>query len=247
MANPVQPFKNLYYLAEGFAAHNFDGKGNQALDPGTEVEEAFRLPGGHRTQTWNLFGVLSYSLSRECFDAFLRHYRGPATFRDYALSKLYQFLIHAFAERVDDPQRALEAALASAFPPDSGAIERIAELDWNGLFDLESELDIDELVAGLGAFLPPVEPSGRLPVRQPISDPPTAVKASPKRPIGRPPIDIARKRAAYEAALQGRTYRDCAKKLYGTPQPTADEGKNTERIVKRFAKQNGLTPPPARR
>jgi hypothetical protein len=244
MPQPVQAFRNLYYISKEFVAHNFDAEGNQARDPGAEVAEAFRLTRGRRAQTWNLFSVLSYTLAEECFDAFLRHYRGPATLRDYVVSKLYQFLIHAFAERYEDPGPILEKALGTAFPADSDLLTLTPRLDWEAVFTDHEEFPLVAVVENLDGYLPtrpsPQQHSSTAEKQQP--DETSAPAARAKR--GRPPtIPDDLKEKALKAKDSGKSNKHCAAIIYQVRYPTLQQAKNTSTILREYKKKRDRTLP----
>jgi hypothetical protein len=236
MPQPVQPFKNLYILSKEFAAHNFDAEGNQAGDPGLEVKETFRQT--LRTQTWNLFPVLSYTLAQECFDAFLRHYRGPATLRDYVLSKLYQFFIHAFAERYENPRRILEEALATAFPADSDLLTLTPRLDWEAIFIGDEEFPMVAVVENLNQYLP-TRPSPQLysstaEKQHPAETSAPAARAKRGRP-SKIPDDL--KEEALQAKDSGKSNKHCAAIIYQVRYPTLQQAKNASTILREYRKK----------
>jgi hypothetical protein len=96
-----------------------------------------------------------------------------------------------------------------------------------------------EIGASLCLFLPAQKAYGPVSPPDP-SNAPRKLTTGTKRKPGRPPLDPARKLAAYEARMAGHPWAYCARKLYSTSTPTLENIKNSERIVRKYATKQGL-------
>jgi len=191
-----------------------------------DCETAFRARRGTFVDP-TLLDTLSFTLSHECFESFSRANPDlPINWRDYSLSKMYQFLLVTLLDEgdpIDGVPEELTQWLDEALPESSDLWKRLPQLDWKRFFAAYREFPMSEMIASIATYLSEPAPEG----------PPKQAK---KRGA---PIKISNrlKEAALAAKEKGGTNRDAARILYHTGEPTPQQVRNVPSTLRHYRRQ----------